>query len=78
MSPFDDSSGKKQLVPNEEADVRTRTTENPRQEPGAEGEQRFQQHSEPEPEKKGKAGWLGGLGILGIILLKGKFYMLQR
>ena len=46
-----------------------------RQEPGAEGEQRFQQYSEPEPEKKGKAGWLGGLGILGIVLLKGKFYI---
>ncbi len=46
-----------------------------RHEPGAEGEQRFQQHSAPEPEKKGKAGWLGGLGILGIVLLKGKFYI---
>lgn len=27
------------------------------------------------PEKKGKGGWLGGLGILGILLLKGKFYI---
>ncbi len=46
-----------------------------RHEPEFEGEQRFQQNSAPEPEKKGKAGWLGGLGILGIILLKGKFYI---
>lgn len=42
--------------------------------------QRIVETSEPGfdngPEKKGKAGgWLGGLGILGIILLKGKFYI---
>ncbi len=37
-----------------------------RNEPGSSG---------AEPEKKSKAGILGGLGILGVILLKGKFYI---
>lgn len=33
------------------------------------------QHGEQAPEKKNKAGILGGLGIFGVLLLKGKFYI---
>lgn len=43
------------------------------------GSQQFdsgqEQHSSAGEEKKSKAGLLGGLGLLGVLLLKGKFYI---
>jgi len=45
---------------------------------GAEPEQHGQQHfgqSADAPEKKSKAGMLGSLGLLGVLLLKGKVYL---
>lgn len=41
------------------------------------GRQQFEQqaHFDEGSEKKGKAGMLGGLGLLGVFLLKGKFYL---
>lgn len=45
---------------------------------GAEPEQHGQQHfgqSADAPEKKSNAGMLGSLGLLGVLLLKGKVYL---